>query len=396
MEYKLNLVFDRFVNNRPYPNLAPWQDLSQGYNHLGNEYPFVVPLRLLYYAEDHDFPIGIYSVHDELPAKCFYPVGIGFFSFNVDYFALIPVPTLDLVRQGRIVILFYYHEGDNPAHEKTRLNELCQLHDLSTECYRFVSGNTIASNVSGFFYFPDHELFYWRANKSHPALIWNDQPRSHQFTLLSRTHKWWRASVVADFHRAGMLEHAFWSYNTISIDDNRNENPIQTDWFPGLDQYIDQFLTGAPYSCDHLDSDSHNRHHITVHKHFRESYFHVVLETMFDADQSGGTFLTEKTFKAIKHAHPFVLIAPPNSLSTLRSLGYYTFDKHIINHYDQVKDNTQRWINVRASISALLTQDLPRWAERCKYEAIHNQKLFVASKFNRLNKLTEELNQSLK
>ena len=79
MEYKLNLVFDRFVNNQPYPNLAPWQDLSQGYGHLGNEYPFVVPLRLLYYAEDHNFPIGIYLVDDELPAQCFYPIGIGFF-----------------------------------------------------------------------------------------------------------------------------------------------------------------------------------------------------------------------------------------------------------------------------------------------------------------------------
>jgi hypothetical protein len=144
-----------------------------------------------------------------------------------------------------------------------------------------------------------------------------------------------------------------------------------------------------------LDSDSHNRHHIVVNKHFRESYFHVVLETMFDADQSGGTFLTEKTFKPIKHAQPFVLIAPPNSLATLRSLGYYTFDDHIINHYDQVLDNTQRWINVRAAISALLTQDLHRWAERCMYAVIQNQKLFVASKFNRLNKLSQQLNDSI-
>lgn len=395
MKFRLNLVFDRFVNGQPYPNLAPWQDLDQGYGHLGNEYPFVVPLRLLYYAEDHDFPIGIYSVNDVLPAKCFYPIGIGFFSFSVDYFSLIPPATLDLVRQGQIVVLFYYHEGDNPFQEKARLDELCQLYSLSTECYRFVSGNTAANDISGFMHFADHELFYWRANQYHPALVWNDQPRSHEFTLLSRTHKWWRASVVADLHRSGMLNRSFWSYNTISIDDNRDENPIQTDWFPGLDQSIDEFFAGAPYQCDHLDSDSHNRHHIVVNKHFRESYVHVVLETMFDADQSGGTFLTEKTFKPIKHAQPFVLVAPPKSLETLRSLGYHTFDDHIINHYDQVIDNTQRWINVRASISALLTQDLHRWAERCKYIAIYNQQLFVSSKFDRLNKLSQQLNDSI-
>lgn len=395
MTYSLNLAFDRFVGNRPYPNLAPTADLSQGYGELGKAYPFVVPLRLLYYAEDHGFNLNIVSTDQPLPSPCFYPVALGFFSFDVDYFALMSDTVMSLIKSQQLTVLFYYHEGDNPWHEKTRLDELCRQHQLSVECYRFVSGNTASSQVPGFVYFADHELFYWRANRSHQAIVWNDQIRSRTFTALNRTHKWWRASVMADMHRAGMLDQAYWSYNTISIEDHRSDNPIQTDWFPGLDSAVDQFLSNAPYTCDDLDSDQHNQHHNTVVIHFRDSYFQVVLETMFDADQSSGTFLTEKTFKPIKHAQPFVLIAPPGSLATLRELGYMTFDDRIINTYDTIVDNTQRWIHVRSAISSLLIQDLHRWSDLCYHQCIHNQQLFSGSKLDRLNNLAHKLNSSL-
>lgn len=395
MTCELNLVFDNFVKDKPYPNLVPLQDLSSGYSRLGTEYPYIVPLRLLYYAEDHDFTINVYSLGDQLPNKCFYPIGLGFFSFDIDYFSLMSVAALTLVRQEKLQVLFYYHEGDNPYKQKIRIDELCQTHNLSTDCYRFVSGNTAAKNISKFVYFADHELFYWRANKNHQALVWNDLPRSRKFTILNRTHKWWRATVMADLHRARLLDDAYWSYNTISINDRREDNPIRVDWFPNLNEHITKFVAGAPYQCDDLNSDEHNRHHNVVIPHFRDSYFQVVLETMFDADQSGGTFLTEKTFKPIKHAQPFVLIAPPRSLATLKELGYQTFDDIIINGYDDVVDNTQRWIHVRSTIFALLVQDLYHWADQCYHQCMYNQELFLASKINRLNKLASDLTQTL-
>ena len=395
MTYRLNLAFDHFVNGEPYPNLVPLQDLSQGYKHLGSQFPFVVPLRLLYYSQDHNFPIDTYAVGDELPAQCFYPIGLGFFSFDVDYFNLIPTNTLKLVRQGRLHVLFYYHEGDNPAHEKTRLDELCLQHDLSNQCYRFVSGNTAAANILDFFYFADHELFYWRANKKHKPLTWQSMSRSKKFTMLSRTHKWWRAAVVADLHRSHMLDNAYWSYNTVSINENSDNNPIDLNWFPGLPRYINQFLADAPYKCDELDSTLQNQHHTLVPEHFQDSYFQIVVETMFDADQSGGTFLTEKTFKPIKHAQPFILVAPPNSLATLKSLGYRTFDHCIINGYDQIENSTYRWINIRAAISSILIQDLDLWIRQCEDDARHNQQLFWSSKYDRLNTLTKQLNDSI-
>ena len=125
--------------------------------------------------------------------------------------------------------------------------------------------------------------------------------------------------------------------------------------------------------------------------HYTDSYCNIVLETHFDADQSGGAFLTEKTFKAIKHGQPFVVVGCAGSLAALRKLGYRTFDHAIDNSYDAVIDNTQRWTAIKAAIIKLKSQDLHAWFESCRNDIEHNQQLFCSTKADRLNTLLERL-----
>jgi hypothetical protein len=47
-----------------------------------------------------------------------------------------------------------------------------------------------------------------------------------------------------------------------------------------------------------------------------------VFETHFDADQSGGAFLTEKTFKPIKHGQLFFIAGLLAVYKVLRDQGY--------------------------------------------------------------------------
>ena len=54
-----NFVFDREHLGRPYPNLAPMMDARNGYHGMGDTYPFIVPIRLIYYCHDHQYPINI-------------------------------------------------------------------------------------------------------------------------------------------------------------------------------------------------------------------------------------------------------------------------------------------------------------------------------------------------
>jgi hypothetical protein len=116
-----------------------------------------------------------------------------------------------------------------------------------------------------------------------------------------------------------------------------------------------------------------------------------VLETHFDADGSGGAFLTEKTFKCLKHGHPFVLFAPAGSLQALRNMGYRTFDSVIDNTYDTIAVNTERYLAVIACIRKLALVNPNDLYNSCRADMLHNQQVFLASKWSRLNTLYERL-----
>ena len=393
-----NFVFDRYNDSRPYPNLAPMMDNPHDtYHGMGDTYPWIAPCRLLLYCADHGYPCTVSYADQPIPPDALYPVGLAFFSYDIDYFAMIPNGTLQKIKEGHLTILFYYHEGDNPYREHARLNELCNQHNLPTDCYWFISGNTEADNIDNFVYFPDHELFYWRN-----GVVWNGNPmprceahdrqRSRIFTMLSRLHKWWRSTVVSYCKMLGLLDNAYWSYGDTSMGDLYTNNPIMLSCFPGLESYMTKFLARGPYRCDDLSPDEHNSHWILADYLYSDSYCSFILETLYDAEQSGGAFLTEKTFKAILNGHPFVIFGCPNSLATLRQLGYRTFDDQIDTSYDSEQNNTERFVKTIASVRKLLNQDMHAWYQRCLEDIRYNQELFVGSKYNRLADLATHLN----
>lgn len=382
----INLVFDQFDNAVPLPNLCKTVD---GIAQI-KIFPYVNHLRLLYYCEDHGVNVNIRSSQDAVNDKSYYPIGIEFFSFDVDYFYLLTEHVRQQCRLKKIKILFYYHEADSPIRIKQYLDSLCIVHQLPQDCYVFVSANTLAQDLSNFLFFPDHELFYWRLSSKQVVPEIHFQPRSRDFTLLSRTHKWWRATVVALLHQHQLLHNSHWSYNNVDIGDTATDNPIRLFKFPDLESYITEFLKGAPYSCDSQTSDQHNDHSQIVSNLYNDSYCHLIVETHWDAD-GGGSFLTEKTFKAIRNLQPFVIFGTAESLALLRSLGYRTFDQYIDNSYDREHENSNRLIKLLHTVRQLKQQDLDQWYKNCAKDIVYNQQLFLSSKQSRVNNLFTQL-----
>jgi hypothetical protein len=208
---------------------------------------------------------------------------------------------------------------------------------------------------------------------------------------MSRSHKWWRATVVTDLQRQGLLHNAVWSYNTaVTVGDRVEECPFELDRLD-IRSDITRFLDSGPYRCDDLGAAAHNDHSLHIQSHYDRTACSIVLETHFDADGSNGAFLTEKTFKCIKHGHPFVLFAPAGSLATLRDMGYKTFDTAIDTSYDHIADNTLRYLAVVRCIRELAQADPNQLYNSCIPDLEHNQRLFLASKQDRLNSLYERL-----
>jgi len=390
----LNLVADKIVKGKIYPALTRHQayPYTQGWREFGQHWPHTIPLRLQEYCDHHGVKLNITDFDSEWPADAFYPVGLSFFDFDIDYFELMPERVRAGLFSGSVRVLFYYHEGDNPWHIKTRLDKLCTKHDLHNGCYVFVSGNTAAKQLENFVYFADFELWYYQRNQASAALKIHHEPRARDFTVLNRLHKSWRAMAMADLKNLDLLANSYWSYCESGVFDDA-ECPIEIDAIAGLRIATEEFLHGAPYISDELDHDQRNDHSTIVPKYHVNSYCNIVMETHFDADQSGGAFLTEKTFKPIKHGQLFFIAGPAGSLQVLRDLGYRVFDSVLDNSYDLETDHTQRWQALTRAIY-FAQAELPSLFEQCRSDIEHNQQLFQAIKTQRLNTLIKEINES--
>jgi hypothetical protein len=388
-------LVDNIILNKAYPNLGKWnaEPYTQAWREFDQHWPFVTPVRLFEYFDEYQISYDVQKIGETIPANSCYPIALSFFNFEIDYVALLPAIIKTACANRECKILFYYHEGDNPINIKHRIEALCSIHNLPSDCYIFISGNTVARDLDNFLYFPDHEFIYQLRNKHRQPTEINLNARPYQFVALNRTHKWWRATIMADLHQAKLLDYALWSYQTeLSTNDNFDDNPIEVDTL-NIRDYIGNFYDNAPYWADNFTLEQQNDHSELVRQHFDDAYFHLVIETHFDADGSGGAFLTEKIFKPIKHGQPFMVAGTPHTLATLRDLGYRVFDSQIDNSYDLELDNTARWIKLRNTIAELTSKNMHSWFLSCIDDVKHNQDLYNRPKTTRLNKIIKDIHE---
>lgn len=384
---QITLIYDRVINDRiGYPNLAQHraQPFTAGWRQFDQHWPWVVPLRLTMYFNQ----CGIdYRCSDSRDDTGWYPVAFSWFDFEIDYFGLIPAETLQRLRSGQIRILFYYHEGDNPQRISRRLVSLADSQGLDNDCFVFISANTAAD-----WYFSEHECFFRYVNRNQLANKVKLVDPTKDFTLLNRQHKWWRASIVADLLRSEILTNSIWSYDTTTdAIDSPEDNPISIYTINGLHEAVDAFLDQGPYRCDDFSRQQQNDHHRVNEDLYTRSWFHIVVETHYDADQSGGTFLTEKTWKCIKYGQPFVIVAPAGTLQHLRDMGFRVFDRVLDNSYDLIQDPTDRWLATKRLLQWIKQQDIKQLWNQCRDDIEWNQHFFDSHAQHIVNNLAERL-----
>lgn len=381
----MNFEFDTYRQNRPYPNLAVWQaqPYTAEWRRFSHHWPFSEPPSLIEYLE-HE---GI-SWNSTGPRA--YLIAVSFFDFSINWFELIPSARIDDMRRGSLNLVFFYSEGDNPWIIREHLERQCMLHGISPRMLRLISANSAADRIPLSAWFADDELLFRRRNRHVQPMGYHENDRSKLFTALVRTHKWWRATIMADFWRRGWSNLGYFSYNPyINVGEDEDANPIEVDRWPGLRTATHEFLAKR-FIADRLDPDQHNDHHLSVPEHFDDSYLNVVIETHMDVDQSDGVFLTEKTFKPIKNCQPFVIFGARHSLRRLRDLGYRTFDQVIDPSYDDIKNTSDRFESLMGLLADLLSkgpEGMHDMYVACRNDLLHNQQHFLASKAERLNTL---------
>ena len=111
---------------------------------------------------------------------------------------------------------------------------------------------------------------------------------------------------------------------------------------------------------------------IVNHRCYTDSWFSLVTETIFDYPH---TFRTEKIWKPILMAHPFVVAANSGYLQDLRNTGFQTFHTLIDERYDQIDCSRTRIEHIIDTVRGISQSGADEFWEAsrdiCKYNQQH-------------------------
>jgi len=392
----VKFCIDKIVKDKPYPNLATLKatPYTLKWREFSVNSPFSEPVMLIEHLHEHNIKYELVSL-DDADTNTFYPIALSFFDFSINWFDIMDKKLISKLKKRNIKILFYYSEGDNPYVINEHLTKQCKDNKIPREQVLFVSANTVAKDIEYFYYVADDELLFRFRNSKIPAVEYHESDRDKKFTALVRMHKYWRANIMSTIWQQQLDTDGYFAYGKdITANEKEEDNPIEVDNFFGLRQRTRTFLSCPPFKADDYNSDEQNDHTMSVNEHFSNSYLNIVIESHMDVDQSKGVLLTEKTFKPIKNAQPFVIFGAKGSLQTLRDLGYKVFDDVFDNSYDNIENTTERYNTLITQVVQILEKPnfmIKEIYKKCKDDLLHNQELFLSSKKETLTKLINEI-----
>lgn len=283
----------------------------------------------------------------------------------------------------RILILSIV-EGDNFTSDAfdgfEHLHNTIQLLGLPKYSVLIVSGNLNASQQytewckqhSKEEYIEFQEGVEWDGKESHPPNdIVNIKDNCLPFNSLNRAHRNHRTEhlyFLAENKLQGLVSGGAW-FDTHAIDE-----PIyQTVEY---NHYKSVLTANYPKTIDVTDLVNQVPNLTNNLEIYESSQLTVVTESHFD--QSGGLFITEKTFRPLLVGHPFMILGQKGTLEKLRSWGFSTDFDGIDQLYDLIEDDQERflhfhrslkdWYNVPSEEKKLMLQ---KWKSTIKHNFDH-------------------------
>jgi hypothetical protein len=381
------------VTSRPMPNGIPVEQHEQIDHHDGYRLDFP---RIIYYLRQCKISNQVVLTKDA-PTGAWYPMVLGWFDHDQDYMSQISADAMVKIKYKKMKLIFTYHEGDHPGRIRNRLNNLCEQHGIDREITWLISGNSSADQYKNCLYWPELEFMYWRTVERDSNAQYHLNPRSRAYTGLCRIDKLWRKVFMSDLWSHGLHKQGYFSYtqHLLGGEDNYYDCALRNSYLAECQPRIDQFISAGPFRVDDLDIHAHNTYDQNMADLYTDSYFNLVLETMIDVDDSGGQFVTEKTFKPIFNNQFFVVVSSAHHLRHLQELGYHTFGRCIDESYDSIVNNQDRFEAVLDLTKSLIRsgQDsLHQLYLDLAPEIKHNSQVFQSGMAHRLRDVVDRIN----
>jgi hypothetical protein len=283
----------------------------------------------------------------------------------------------------RILILSIV-EGDNFTSTNfdgfEHLHNTVRLLGLPKYSVIIISGNLNASQQytewckqhSKEEYIEFQEGVEWDGKESHPpnvavklkdnCLPFNSLNRAH------RNHRTEHLYFLAENKLQGLVSGGAW-FGTHSIDtpiyqtvEYNHYNTVLTANYPKTIDVTD-LVNQVPNLTNNLEI-------------YESSQLTVVTESHFN--QTGGLFITEKTFRPLLVGHPFMILGQKGTLKKLKSWGFQTDFDGLDQSYDNIADDSERfaqfhqslknWYNIPLEEKKLMLQ---KWESTIKHNFNH-------------------------
>lgn len=341
---------------------------------------FVYPIILYSYDlftkyETIDFPDKVVeSVRNKKCKICFYQPTEGFFGyrdedliwvynlskkygFDKDGIVVVtanlksPETKIELIRNNTIEDNFTIHPYSYFQHNLWFTN--CMItNDECVERMRFKFNECLEYNKEEKKLF--HFLCFNRITKVHRLVMFaelmsNNLLKNKSITTLGASHL--------------QNKDQFYIMVLNSIDDNYKHSKIKL-----LNFYNEYDSTKHfTYDCDDLENNKADVLNMYAHNN---TFVNIITESLID---SKSVFFSEKTFKPMACAQPFIIVGNPHSLKKLKELGFMTFDKWWNESYDNELNLTARLDKIVDVLEEIASWDL----EKCHQVTQEMEEVFI-------------------
>lgn len=217
------------------------------------------------------------------------------------------------------------------------------------------------------------------------------------FSALSRNYRAWRLKLYATLADKKLLDNFKYSFYNIHPYEGTtfSQETMRAD-LEGIGgvitKSVSKWMDKIPYTLSATDNVLNKWGDIT-YQTVLDAKFHILVETHYDPLQwtrlasysrsFAPSSITEKTYKPIACAKPFIVFSTPFFLDDLRKLGYKTFSPYIDESYDEEVDNQLRLdkiVNEIERISNLTEEEQTELLNNLSAVLDHNIKLLKSSR----------------
>jgi hypothetical protein len=214
---------------------------------------------------------------------------------------------------------------------------------------------------------------YETRNKPYKFLFLNGRSRPHRKYLLER----FRLDGVLDQSLWTNLENRSGSQGQVVLWHQGQDlmlTPTEVNTLPAkyeVDRYRQQ--VNKTFDSRFIKNDLFNQEWGEIYIEpapYIDTYFSVVTETVFDYPYS---FRTEKIWKPIAMAHPWIAVANAGYYRDIKNLGFQTFGHVVDESFDSIEDSQKRIERIAQVVQDLCQQDIAAFLKECYNVCKYNQ-----------------------